>query len=494
MSMKSRFTKFFLLGGLLYLPLLFSAQTDPPRITLQEAIILAQEHSIAAAVANNRLVNSHWAHQSFLASLKPQLSFQANPFPLFNRSIDVITQPDGRDKFIQRSLMRSSFGIELEQYVGWTGGTVYAYSGLQRLDIMGENRQTSYFSVPLSFGFDQPLFSFDPISWKKRLEPIRMEESESLYSEEMEEIAFQTTEVFFDVLLAQLNLNAASSNRAVADTLYRIAQERFEYGKVSHTELLQLELQSKNQEVLASEAQMNLQAFSEELKYLLGSQHGFELEAPTSIPDLTVPTEKALTLARQNRSFAITHRRQLLEAEMDIEKAKKDRGIKMSVSGSFGLSQTSQNFAGAFSELLDQEQITIGLQVPIADWGKARADKEVALSNLNLVRTQNHQNRLRLEQDVLTSVQQIHLIREKIDLAQRSYEIAQIRSQIGRQRYAIGKIDIIELNIALEDEENSRIKYITSVKDFWVAYYHLRRLTLYDFIDQKLLVRSELPY
>ena len=52
---------------------------------------------------------------SLLANYKPQINF-CSTLPNLNRSIEAVTQPDGSDVFfINRSLMRNSLNISLEQ-------------------------------------------------------------------------------------------------------------------------------------------------------------------------------------------------------------------------------------------------------------------------------------------------------------------------------------------------------------------------------------------
>ena len=52
---------------------------------------------------------------------------------------------------------------------------------------------------------------------------------------------------------------------------------------------------------------------------------------------------------------------------------------------------------------------------------------------------------------------------------------------MAKNRYLIGKIDITNLNIAQNEKDLARLDYINTLRDFWLAYYRLRRITLYDF-------------
>jgi outer membrane protein TolC len=47
---------------------------------------------------------------------------------------------------------------------------------------------------------------------------------------------------------------------------------------------------------------------------------------------------------------------------------------------------------------------------------------------------------------------------------------------------------ITNLNIAQQEKDNNRDAYVNSLKDFWLAYYELRQLTLYDFDTNEDLI------
>jgi outer membrane protein len=47
---------------------------------------------------------------------------------------------------------------------------------------------------------------------------------------------------YFDLLVAQVNLQIAEKNRSNNDTLYKIAGHKLELGKISQNDLLQLQM------------------------------------------------------------------------------------------------------------------------------------------------------------------------------------------------------------------------------------------------------------
>jgi outer membrane protein TolC len=75
----------------------------------------------------------------------------------------------------------------------------------------------------------------------------------------------------------------------------------------------------------------------------------------------------------------------------------------------------------------------------------------------------------------------------QLEITKKSDEVALKRYVVAQNRYLIGKIDITNLNIALTEKDSAKRGYIDALQQFWVAYYELRRLTLYDFVEHKFL-------
>ena len=464
-------------------------------LDLKKVIQLAQSDAPEALLAETRLSNSSWRYQSFIADYKPRLDLFAT-LPDLNRSIESITLPDGTDKFLNRSLLRGSATLTLRQDIPQTGGSIFAYSGLQRLDVLKTDNNegvTSYFATPISIRLEQPIAQFNPMKWDRIIEPIELEESKKDYTTEMEGVAYQAIQYYFQVLNAQLSLEAAEREKSNSDTLFTIGGGRFKVGKIAETELLQLQLRVMNADAALSSAKLNLTTSTEQLRNFLGIKEAtnFNLSTPSDVPDFLIDTDLALERARLYRSEIVSFKRRLLEAQRDVEEATKSRGVNINLNGRFGLSQTDNNLADVYGNPLDQEQLTLGLSIPIADFGKSRARKEIALSNEKLIRMTVAQEKVNLEREIITKIQQLSLKRDNITLSLRALEAAQKRFGLTQNRYVIGKVDATELNLANNDREQNRQSYVNALQDFWVAYFELRLLTLYDWVEDKPLIKEK---
>jgi outer membrane protein TolC len=195
-----------------------------------------------------------------------------------------------------------------------------------------------------------------------------------------------------------------------------------------------------------------------------------------------VSLEKAVAEAKNNTSPGLQFKRRLLEAESQVNQAKMNGRFDAQIYAQFGLTQTSDVFKEAFQHPLDQEKVSVGITLPILDWGKARGNIKMAESNRDLVQTSIEQERIDFEQNIYLQVMQFKMQKKQLYIAAKSDTVAKKRFEVTHKRYMIGKVnDVLELNNAQIDNDNAKKGYITSLKNYWINYYKLRKMTLFDF-------------
>ena len=85
------------------------------RLNLEEVVALAQSDAPDALLASTRWKRNYWTYQSFLADFKPNILLNATTLPLFNRSIEPVTQPNGEEIYVERAYMDNGLNISLRQ-------------------------------------------------------------------------------------------------------------------------------------------------------------------------------------------------------------------------------------------------------------------------------------------------------------------------------------------------------------------------------------------
>jgi len=451
------------------------------KFTLFEIIDIAGDQSTAALRAETTKENRYWSYRQYRAQYYPQLGFDGQ-FPNFTRTFDRIRQDDGSYDFLPVSVNSSDINFRLSQNLAMTGGSVFVNSRVARADNF-DTDETIYSGNPVEVGIIQPLFSFNRLKWDQRIEPLRFEESRKQYREDLEWISVNITERFFNLILAQISLEIAQKNLANNDTIFKIAQGRYNLGKIGEDELLQLELTLMNAQQQVEQANADLQTHALRLKSFAGMSlpGNIELLLPEDIPDFTVNEEMALAQARKNRADAVAFQRRKLQADSEIAQAKGNSGVSMDLYAKFGLSNRDNTIGELYSDSQNHQFVSLGFDIPIIDWGRRKSSVKTAEANQKLVQYSVAMDEINFEEEVLTQVRQLKMLRARIKITRKADQIADKRYEISKNRYLIGKIGITDLNIAMQEKDKAKRDYIQSLRDFWTAYYNLRRLTLYDF-------------
>ena len=463
------------------------AQTTE-QLTLDAAIRQAQQSSPSAEAARLRFAESQWQHDIFKASYLPSLSLSGS-LPGLERSINEVTQPDGTVQYKPQSRLSSFTNLMITQRIPWTNTEVFAASRLGRLDLMGNRGYSQWNASPVAIGISQPLFQYNAMQWERRLEPLQLKLSRRTYAEDRAQVAEEVTRRFFDAYIARVNEEMAAFNVATNDTVYTLSQQRYTIGKIAENDLLQSELQLLNAQNELSSARIESQRALQALKLELGMRPEAELQLkpPAQLPSIDFQPEKAVAQARAHRGAFTNLRLQEMTAEREVAEAESQRGFSATLQASYGFNQQAPELAGAYRNPLYQQEFGINFQVPIFQWNEGEARVEAARAARQEVRIQNEQTRKELDQEVYFEALALKQLRRQVEIAAKADTVAARRFEVAQNRYRIGKISITELFDAQREKDAARRDYYQKLRQFWSSYYRLRRLTLYDFVEDRSL-------
>ncbi|MBO4443901.1 MAG: TolC family protein [Bacteroidaceae bacterium] len=449
--------------------------------TLEEVISLAQEQSPAAQAARHSFQSSYWTWRNYRASLLPSLSFSTSPY--LNRNTDYVSLGDGTEAYVRHNNLKTDLTFDLSQSIWLTGGTLSVKSTARRLDLLGGG-STTYNLQPLTVVYSHSLLGYNGMRWNRRIEPLRYREARKQYAETMELVASQASTYFFHLALAQTNLEIAEQNLSTADTLQSFARGRYNIGTITENELLQLELNKLTEEANVLAAQTALDEAEDLLRTFLNLQDDdspLSVRIDTVVPLFVVPIDKAMELARQNSPDIERWERQRLQSEENLAYAKANAGLKASVYMQLGLAQTSDDLHTATHGFRDEQYVSVGVSLPILDWGRGRGQVQLARSNLDLTNTQIEQSTMSFEQNVVKVVKQFNLQGRRVSIAHKTMQTAQQRYEVARRLYVMGKSTILDLNSAISEKDSAYRGYVSALSTYWSLFYTLRSLTAYDF-------------
>ncbi|HLZ89415.1 MAG TPA: TolC family protein, partial [Puia sp.] len=408
-------------GGWIVAGLLLAASKrgfaeDTLRISLQQVVELAKERSIAARQAATVKETKYWQWRVYRSNYQPQLALNGT-FPAYSKTFTQVLQPDGTILFQPIYNNNSNLNLSFSQTIAATGGTIFGTTQLQRFDDF-DRHNTLYNAVPFGIGYSQPLWQFNQLKWDNRIEPLKYDESRQAFVESMEQIAVTVTGYFFDLLLAQVNLQIAETNLGNTRSILRIADEKLKLGKISKNELLQLQLERLKAMKAAGIARRDVEIATLTLRSNTGlpGAGAVLLELPPAGIAMTVSAAKVLEEAYANRSDAIAFVRRLREASRDIALARGQSGLNASLTARLGYSNSATTFSKVYHDPQDQQLLEVDFSIPILDWGRSKSRIRTAQANEQFTRYSVEQDKQVFTQQIVTQVTLFEMMRDQVSL------------------------------------------------------------------------------
>lgn len=487
--MGKRFLSILVLGlgmHLFYIPVALSQNEGPAlSLSLKNVVDLAITQSTSIKYVQNRNVRSYWRWKNYQTYFRPQLLLTGD-LPNISHTTQPITQPDGSIKFKNVSNARMNANLALTQSIAATGTYIYAASTMYRIEDFNNN-DVEFSGTPISIGFVQPVFSYNYMKWQKRTEPLVYEESMRRFIESVEEISLSATYRFFRFLRVQTNLSLAESNLRNSNDNLKIAETRRDLGTISENDFSRIRLSVINAQKALNQARMDMKNADFELKsYIqLDLEKEIELQMPLNILLFEIDVEKAQKEAQMNRRETPAFERRLIEADRDLVQAKRDNSLRATLRGSYGMSNNAPTMGGIYEQPEQQQMLRLSLSIPILDWGRSASKVKLAESQRDLVLYDVEQDKKDFEREIVVQVEQFSLLKDQLTTSREADKVAENGYEIALRKFQNGEISITDLNISLQERERAKRDYIASLQDYWVAYYRLRILTLYDFEMQE---------
>ncbi|CAH1001064.1 hypothetical protein LEM8419_02023 [Neolewinella maritima] len=461
-------------------------------ISLNELQVRAAERAENVLVASQQAVAAELELTAYQASLKPRLDLAAS-LPNYFRTSTEVTQDDGTIAFREIELNNSSVSLLANQRIGATGGLIGLETRLQRTDNFAQSTK-SYNGAPVRLTFQQPLLAFNPWKWDRRLLPLQALVTDRALDAARADAALDATVLFFDLVSADQERRIAETNRAANATLYRIAEERFELGKINRGDLVQLELEQASAEQNLLRAERLVGAASAAILQYLGELYTGQLLEPEAPETTTILTDLEVTAARATALLAerpelLEITRRTLAAEREADRTRRELGPRLDLNASIGLIRNADELEPVYRDPQNERIVSLTFAVPLVDWGERRALNKRADSEITLARQLGERTEIGLQSQLTQLLDQWRTVREELLLATRIRDLAEERFRISQESYTLGAIPLTDLTFAQQNRDQNTRAYAETLRAYWLTYTNLARLTLYDFINDKPLYR-----
>lgn len=452
-------------------------------LNLQRTIEIASDSSLQAFRNQNLYMSGYWEYRVYRANRLPNLSLNLTPVS-YNRYITQRYNYDENiDVYRSQQLYSASGELIATQNFDALGGTFYLETSLNYMRNFGETKSTQFSSIPLRLGYRQSLLGFNPFRWERRIEPIKYEKVKKQFLYNMESVSENAVSYFFALALAQAEYRLAMDNLASCDTLYSIGERRFKIASISQADLLTLSLDRVNAINTVENTKIALKrAMFTLASYLgMGKDTEIEVELPSVPIAKEISTDMAISFAKANNPTIIEHRQGILEAKREVSRTTIENRFNANLNVSVGYNQVSNQFVDAYKNPLRQDLVSLSISIPLVDWGIRKGKLNQAKSNLNVLEISANQEELEIEKDVIMTVSDFNIQQRLVKSAIEALDLAETAYELTKQRFILGKADINSLTLSFNRQQNANKNYISSLQNYWLSYYKLRKLTLYDF-------------
>lgn len=459
-----------------------NTETMAQEHSLDQVLGIAQKQSLEAYKAKHLFLADYWSYQSYISQQKPHLDWYINP-ATYNQSMTLRYDYENDVEIYRPQRTLASYSsLSLSQNIVATGGKVYVETDLYRLKNLGNSSVQSWSATPVRMGISQPLFGFNALKWKKRVSPLAYEKAKQDYLELQQDINLETVNLFFDLLQASARKEIAKNQIETADTLFKIGNERLKIAAIAQEELLDLELAKFNAKIERSKAEKEVQKAKFNLQsYLGGNTLNIVPSLNKIIASITIDLEEAIELAMTLNPKILELKQKQVEAERDLDKAIRESRFSADLNASFGLNQTAANFNNAYESLLGQQMVSLGVSIPILDWGDRKGTKQMAHSLKEVVDIEVEQELNDFKQELTLKVIDFNIQKQVVESAQRAKLLSEKSYSLTKQRFISGNADVLKLSSSMEAMQRAQEAYLQSVASYWIQYYEIQKITLFDF-------------
>ena len=459
------------------------AQPRKVVLDLERTVRLATDSSLSAQKYQSVYDASRYRYLSWQASRKPQFALESTPVMYQRYMTQRYLSLEDIDEYRQQRLFYSQAGITATQTMERWGGHFYGSTQFGYLRTFGEQNQTQFMTIPIAVGYKQDLLFYNPLKWARQIEPLKLERAEKELIYGIEKTSEQAVEKFFALALAQDMMQMAMESLASCDTIYAIAERRYKIASISKAELSVLKLEKTNAQTTLANARIARSRAVKELATYLGMDPTTEIDLiiPLAVGTLHIDAAEAIALARENNPKYLESRQATAEARREAERANVEKNLSVSLDASIGLNQVADNFGDAYRHLLSQDMATVTLTIPLKDWGKRKNAYLAARSTVDTAERTEQETARDVELDVALTVAEFNERQAIVENARLALTIAEDAYAQTLQQFIRAQADAYSLSVAQSHWQTARQNHITSLQNYWLSYYHLRRLTLFDY-------------
>lgn len=474
-----------LLPGLLLLTLPGPAQT---LLTLESAMDIAEKGSPSIQRSLLNIRQYQFSLQAERASLKSRFSLTLEPFNFRNNR-----QFDNQfSQWFTNEELYSSGTFRVEQPILKTDGTLALINAFSwrsnKTDIagFGENSNRAFYNN-LYLALNQPLFTYNRRQMQLDELQLNYENANLEYAIQRLALERTITSQFFDVYLAQLNLDIAREELENTTKNFEIVKNKVEAGLLAQEELYQAELNFANAQLSVQDNELALANTEEAFKREIGMdlEEQIQLMANLEVQPVAVDLEQAVEYALKSRMELRQREISLEQAFFDLERTRSQNEFRADLQLTLGIFGDNEVFSRVYDMPTRNPSLGVSVNIPIWDWGERNARIQAQEVSMRSQRLDLNEERKQITMDIRRSYRSVQTQMPRIEIARKSVENAERTYEINLERYVNGDLTGIELNQFQSQLSSKKIEYAQALINYKTQLLELKILTLYDWERQE---------
>ncbi len=459
---------------------LLSAQT---LVTLETALASAEKGSPTIQRYLYTIEQNQYSLQAQKADLKSRFSLTLNPIDFSNRRTfdNQFSQWFTNENFtstgtfqVDQPILRTDGTISLINSFGWR-------SNSSEIAGFGENSNEA-FSNNLYLLLNQPLFTYNRRKQQLAELELTYENANLNYSIQRLQLEKTIASQFFDVYLAQLNLDISKEEMSNTNKNFETVKNKVEAGLLAEEELYQAELNFANAQLSVQDNELALANAEELFKREVGMDIDEDIQLVTDleITPIVVDLDQAIEYALNSRMELRQRQIEIERSFFEMERTKSQNEFRADLQMTLGIFGDDPRLGRIYDNPTRNPSVALSFQLPIFDWGARKARikaQEVAIESQRL---DLDQDKIQIRMDLRREFRNLEAQLPRIDIARKSVENAERTYEINLERYINGDLTGIDLNQFQSQLSSKKIEYAQALINYKTQILNLKILTLYD--------------
>ncbi|MBU2959592.1 TolC family outer membrane protein [Citreicella sp. C3M06] len=280
-----------------------------------------------------------------------------------------------------------------------------------------------------------------------------------------QQVLLNGVSAFMEVRRAEETVELSRNNVRVLGEEVRAANDRFEVGEVTRTDVAAAEAQlaAARSNLTAAEGQL---AVNREVYKSVVGHYPDRLEQPKGLPRLPGSVDTAKTMALRNHPDIVQLRHTVATSDLSVQIAEASKSPKFTLQGSYGRTETWESPAATYGG-----SVTLGMSGPIYQGGAIASQVRQAMANRDASRAQLYTAGRNVEQSVGSAYAQLRIAQASQISAREQVRAAQVAFDGIREEATLGARTTLDVLDAEQTLLDARASLISSQVDETIAAY-----------------------